>query len=441
MSHPQSPSHARAAHSSGHSRPQTAAAVSRTLHRPRGGDYTLAHAGRQVRIGPIAFWIVVGTLVIMAAWTIGTGTYFAFRESVLTGLMGRQAEMQTAYEDRIAELRAQVDRITSRQLLDQDQFEQKLDALLKRQALLERRTAELSGEALTTGSIRRHRAEEPAPRAKASPISNTVIFHAPPDREARLESREIAPVANTRSLAEVRNRGLDGVLARVVHSLDKIEKRQDKVVAETEEKVDSKMRRMRSVLADLGVDTGRVRLRGVGGPFVPVKAPSASASNFERALYRINVGRAEVDHLSQVLGTVPLRKPVAGEVDMSSTFGVRMDPFLHRPAMHTGLDLRGDTGDPVHVTASGKVSMAGRDGGYGNMVEVQHGNGLATRYGHLSEIDVKVGQYVRIGEVIGKIGSTGRSTGPHLHYETRVAGEAVDPQKFLRAGVRLGGLL
>jgi murein DD-endopeptidase MepM/ murein hydrolase activator NlpD len=435
MSHPQSLSPAHAAHSSGHSRPQTAAAVSRTLHRPRGGDYTLAHAGRQVRIGPIAFWIVVGTLVIMAAWTICTGTYFAFRESVLTGLMGRQAEMQTAYEDRIAELRAQVDRITSRQLLDQEQFEQKLDALLKRQTLLERRTSALSGEALITGSIRRHSADQPAPRLKASPISGTVIFHAPSYREARLESREIAPVAR------VRRGGLDGMLARVAHSLDKIEKRQDTVVAETEEKVDGKMRRMRSVLADLGVDTSKVRLRGVGGPFVPLKPPPASAGNFERALYRINVGRAEVDHLSQVLGTVPVRKPVAGEVDMSSTFGVRMDPFLHRPAMHTGLDMRGDTGEPVHVTASGKVSMAGRDGGYGNMVEVQHGNGLATRYGHLSEIDVKVGQHVRIGEVIGKIGSTGRSTGPHLHYETRVDGEAVDPQKFLRAGARLGGLL
>jgi murein DD-endopeptidase MepM/ murein hydrolase activator NlpD len=75
------------------------------------------------------------------------------------------------------------------------------------------------------------------------------------------------------------------------------------------------------------------------------------------------------------------------------------------------------------------------------MVEVNHGNGLATRYGHLSQIDVKVGQHVRIGEVVGRIGSTGRSTGPHLHYETRIDGEAVDPQKFLRAGVRLGGLI
>ena len=104
--------------------------------------------------------------------------------------------------------------------------------------------------------------------------------------------------------------------------------------------------------------------------------------------------------------------------------------------MHTGIDLRGETGEPVHATAAGKVTIAGREGGYGNMVEIDHGNGLATRYGHLSEIDVKVGQTVRIGEVIGKIGSTGRSTGPHLHYETRINGEAVDPQKFLRAGLQ-----
>ena len=107
----------------------------------RTDGYTLSHGGRQVRIGPVAFWIVVGTLVIMAVWSIATGTYFAFREDVLTRLIGRQAEMQFAYEDRIAELRAQVDRITSRQLLDQEQFERKLNVLLQRQATLEQRTA------------------------------------------------------------------------------------------------------------------------------------------------------------------------------------------------------------------------------------------------------------------------------------------------------------
>ena len=194
----------------------SAATVSRHVQRSRDG-YTLQHAGRQIRIGPVAFWIVVGTLVVMAVWSILTGTYFAFREDVLTGLIGRQAQMQFAYEDRIAELRAQVDRITSRQLLDQEQFEQKLKSLLQRQATLEQRTDALAGDALTTGSIPpanrapRARAAEPP---KPSPISDTVIYVAPPDREARLQSREMPAVA-TRLAAGGEAGGLSGVLARV----------------------------------------------------------------------------------------------------------------------------------------------------------------------------------------------------------------------------------
>jgi murein DD-endopeptidase MepM/ murein hydrolase activator NlpD len=275
-------------------------------------------------------------------------------------------------------------------------------------------------------------------RRKTSAISDTIIFSAPPDREARLESRDVRTAsANMRDQAQ--GVGLSGTLARVALALDKVEQRQDKVLTETEERIDTTARRVRSVLDDLGVDM-KSAPRGVGGPFVPLKPPQAGASNFDRQLYRINVARAQLAQYSQTLVTVPVRKPVTGEVDMSSPFGVRMDPFLRRPAMHTGLDMRGDTGDPVHATASGRVSMAGREGGYGNLVEIQHGNGLATRYGHLSQIDVKVGQKVRIGEVVGRIGSTGRSTGPHLHYETRVNDTAVDPQKFLRAGEKLSGL-
>src|SRR5215470_1039173 len=129
----------------GHNRVQLAAT---------GRGYTLTHAGHQVRLGPVAFWVVVGTLVIMAVWTICTATYFGFRDDVLTRLIARQADMQFAYEDRIAELRSQVDRISSRQLLDQEQYEQKLDQILRRQTALESRASALSGLGETTGSIR-----------------------------------------------------------------------------------------------------------------------------------------------------------------------------------------------------------------------------------------------------------------------------------------------
>ncbi len=233
----------------------------------------------------------------------------------------------------------------------------------------------------------------------------------------------------------------NSVLTRVSASLDKVEQRQSATLADLEEHYDSKARHIRNVLSDLGVDAAKARTNSAtGGPFVPLKVPPPGASGFERQLYHVNLARAELRQYSQTLTAVPVRKPVTGDVDMSSPFGMRLDPFLGRPAIHTGIDLRGDIGEPVRATATGKVTIAGWDGGYGNMVEINHGNGLATRYGHLSKILVKTGQFVRIGETVGLIGSTGRSTGPHLHYETRINGEAVDPQKFLRAGMKLGSL-
>jgi len=266
-----------------------------------------------------------------------------------------------------------------------------------------------------------------------------VIFVAPPDREARLESRApivAAPPPN--QFAKVQ--GFDNVLVRLQTSLDKVESRQMAALSAVEESMESRVRRMRGVFTDLGLDMPQLEAAtpraGMGGPFVPVKLP-ADAGAFERQLYRINITRSQMERLNRTLALVPYRKPVIGEVEFTSGFGVRSDPFLGRPAMHTGLDFRAATGDPVRATANGKVVSSGWAGGYGRMVEIDHGNGLSTRYGHLSEIGVKVGDQIRIGQVIGAVGSTGRSTGPHLHYETRIDGDAVDPQKFLRAGVRL----
>ena len=168
---------------------------------------------------------------------------------------------------------------------------------------------------------------------------------------------------------------------------------------------------------------------------------SANVNSFERQLQRINLARVQIDRLTRTLHSVPLRKPLLGEVELSSGFGVRSDPFTRSPAMHTGLDLQAESGEPVRATANGTVTAAGWSGGYGKVVDIDHGHGFSTRYGHLSAISVQVGQSVKSGQIVGKVGSTGRSTGPHLHYETRVAGEAVDPQKFLRAGQKLEGAL
>lgn len=421
------------------------AAAAHAPSAPSQSGYTITHAGRQVRFGPVAFWIVVGTVTALGMWSAATATYFAFRDDVLTRLIARQAEMQYAYEDRIAELRAKVDRTTSRQLLDQEQFDQKLDQIMRRQTALESRASALGSIPDVTGSIRpsapsRGASSEPATGApKPNPISDTVIFVAPPDREARLETR--APILNAPPPSQfATNQGVDNTLVRLQNSLDQVEGRQIAALNSYEDGLESKVRRMRGVITDLGLDMAQLEAAAprapMGGPFIPVKL-AANSSPFDRELYRINVTRAQADKLTRTLARVPYRKPVIGEVEFTSGFGIRTDPFLGRPAMHTGLDFRAQMGDPVRATANGKVVNSGWSGGYGRMVEIDHGNGLSTRYGHLSQIDVKVGDMVKIGQVIGEVGSTGRSTGPHLHYETRIDGEAVDPQKFLRAGVRL----
>src|SRR6478672_1399731 len=138
------------AHDHGRAQPRRTAAQSR--HAQNG--YTIVHAGKQVRFGPVVFWIVIGTVTVLGAWSAATATYFAFRDDVLTRLIARQADMQYAYEDRIAELRAKIDRTTSRQLLDQEQFDQKLEQIMRRQTALESRATALGAIPDVTGSIR-----------------------------------------------------------------------------------------------------------------------------------------------------------------------------------------------------------------------------------------------------------------------------------------------
>ena len=393
--------------------------------------YTFAHAGRQIRLGPVAFWIAVGTVVILAGWSATTATYFAFSDDVLKGLIARQAEQQYAYEDRIAELRAQIDRTTSRQLLDQEQFEQKLNELLRRQAALESRATALSGisDPATTGSLRSSSTGGNDPK----PVSDSLLTPHLLDRGTSLEPDRAPTNKKPGKEADIGTK-----LGRIEASLDRVDRREGALLSQLQARYEGKARKMRSVLAQLGLKLDANPPPAIGGPFVPVALPSETQS-FERALTRVNIARAYADKLSATLVRVPVREPVTGEIDFSSPYGVRVDPFLHVPAMHTGIDFRGTFGEPIHATAAGTVTSAGWSGGYGQMVEVDHGNGLATRYGHLSEIDVKVGQSIRIGQVVGRSGSTGRSTGPHLHYETRVNGEAVDPQKFLKAGTTLFG--
>ena len=168
-----------------------------------------------------------------------------------------------------------------------------------------------------------------------------------------------------------------------------------------------------------------------GGPYIPDEGV-----NMPPQAQEMLSGLDNLALLSKIVGNLPLAAPIANGEEQSP-FGRRVDPINGHLAFHSGLDLSGPAGSKIYSTGDGKIIAAGRDGAYGNAIDIDHGFGIVTRYGHLSEILVQEGQTVRKGDVIGIQGSTGRTTGPHLHYEVRYHDQAMNPKNFLEAGLNV----
>lgn len=227
-----------------------------------------------------------------------------------------------------------------------------------------------------------------------------------------------------------------------------LEKKQMALVDRVAATAETRLQNAESLISKLGLRPGRFlsssstsrqlsgrlgNALGTGGPFV-----SANSRGADPRFTELYISWQRVEQIEKGMASLPAFIPT-GDYRLSSSYGSRSDPFNHRAARHTGLDMAGHMGQDVYAAAKGRVIRAGWFGGYGNAIDIDHGHGIMTRYGHLSRIDVKVGDRVEIGEHIAAMGSTGRSTGPHLHYEIRIDGQAVDPLPFLQSSNYLLG--
>jgi len=418
---------------------------------------TIVHGDRVSAFHVDLRWLGVGAAalgVFSLAYLAATG-YLFFRDDILNGAISRQVRQARAYEDRVATLRAEIDRINGRQLMDQEAFEAKIDTLLKRQAALGDAQARIgalvdraadAGVKLVPGPATGSIAPLGQPLGAVAPSASPLTEAAPPapppldvDKfAAPLRSSWLPAFVAPAGAAQPRHGASVGQrIAEVEKTLDRFETQQSKTVGDLVGLAETDAAKARKVLARIGFRVAEPAMpkprpvtggEAVGGPFVP---STDALDRADRALTRLG----EIRRAAAVL---PLGRPIRGETTTTSGFGTRIDPFLGAPALHTGVDFRAETGDPVRVTGPGTVIAAGPQGGYGNCVDVDHGNGVVTRYGHMSRVSVVKGQQVKAGAIVGLAGSTGRSTGPHLHYETRVAGEAVDPTAWLEAGRELG---
>jgi murein DD-endopeptidase MepM/ murein hydrolase activator NlpD len=167
-------------------------------------------------------------------------------------------------------------------------------------------------------------------------------------------------------------------------------------------------------------ELNKTKNNAAGGPALKISAPIPFMGSFAQ----------NTQNILQAAQRMPLGVPAPTEI--SSRFGGRANPFTGGGGeFHPGIDFRGENGDPIKATATGTVNFAGAQNGYGNIVRITHDNGYETMFAHMSEINVQVGQTVKAGDIVGKVGSTGRSTGPHLHYEIRKDGTPIDPERFL----------
>lgn len=392
----------------------------------------IAH-GNDIKHFTVKPWMVFTGGTLCAAIAVGylvATSYLVLRDDLIGATVARQARLQHAYEDRISALRTQVDRITSRQLLDQQLMESKVVELIERQEQLTSRDGQL-------GSVLK--------KAKASLGSVPVPNDKPSDESASvLDSTKTGSIAaslfssmgvKTESTADRADR-LFVAINRSLRDIDTGQVEQVRYLAETAKKNAGKIE---SALAVAGYRPKNKPETAEGGPFIAADSAGA-VSSFSSEVEGLD---AALNQLNQVKGAVrrfPLANPSPGS-DITSTFGTRRDPLLGTAAFHSGMDFRGSMGAPIKATASGKVIFAGRNGGYGNMVEIEHGSGFTTRYAHMSQIYVSDGDDIEPGMIVGAVGSTGRSTGPHLHYEVRKNGNAVDPVTFIRAGRKIEDLL
>lgn len=429
----------------------THAQQSRVFGKQKQEHILILASGDRVRHITIKPWIAALAFCFVGVLAIGyllATSYLVLRDDLIGATMARQARMQHDYEDRIAALRAQVDRVTSRQLLDQQVVEDKVDKLMEQQMALTSRHGKLGSlldRAENSGLNEKTDlpAQSYAPDAKDKRAALSGAMQAIESQLAKSADPADASPDNT-TLAYVPARETigdraDRVFSKVTLSLKGVEQRQRDQVAQltndasdTAEAITRILTRFRIAVPAEAVGVKAGDENAVGGPYVEPE----SDDDFDTSLTQLDSALTRLEAIRSTASSLPFQSPGVGK-EITSPFGNRRDPFLGRLALHSGIDFRFSPGEKVRPTAPGKVTAAGWTGGYGNMVEIDHGNGISTRYGHMSQMLVKVGDTVGRLSIIGLAGSTGRSTGTHLHYEVRQDGRAVDPIYFMSAGTKL----
>ncbi len=375
----------------------------------------------------IRSWVSVSAAVIATiaiGWTAFATSNYLYKKSAIWAANEQTQSVRAAYEDRIASMQETIDRASDQLMLDQDGYMGGVHTLRGEFAELLRRHHRLVvffEQGWLPVQSEEDPEAEPAVDGDRTPE---------PQREGAVRRPETPRFATVdearRPLHEVSILFSDLIAQQ--HSL------LDQIIEMSERKAEE----LRTATRRLGLDPATV-VAGIesvpgalGGPLLPVQESGEAGDALDERILEAHRRFSEAEKLLYAFSRMPIRLPLARGYRLSSGFGFRRDPFKNVVAMHAGVDLRAELGTPVRATAEGRVVRAEHADAYGKVIDVKHDNGITSRYAHLNQINVAVGDRVSIDQIIGLVGSTGRSTGAHLHYETHVEGRPIDPYQFLR---------
>jgi murein DD-endopeptidase MepM/ murein hydrolase activator NlpD len=439
--------------------------------------------------GPSLQATLAGLTLIFLGWVAFATVNVIFKDRIIAAKDHRYQQMQSAYEARMADLQMSYDELNGALVSAEDRFKATADTLQAKQnaiaGFLNRASQvqnSLGGRNVApppplpslaglAGGARPAPSQVelgPEPGFTADEAGSSALTMMPgiappqprtgrPVRTGFLDkalTRVAALFRSVRQSVSVATRLPDSAKAYAQHPalralaeqtarLNRIGQSETEVMARTEGALGQGIGNLRNVMRRAGLNpetfTRKIAAsEGVGGPDIPltqVRIEGISDPRFTQAYLTAAARLDQLNGLSAAIDHVPLTMPVsAGSFDKSSSFGARVDPFTGRYAFHPGIDFAGPWGSTVRATAPGTVVFAGARGGYGNMVEIDHGYGIHTRYGHLSRINVRVGTHLAKGAGLGRVGSTGRSTGSHVHYEVWYDDVVKNPNNFIEAG-------